>query len=453
MTLSLFDDGAITYQRIKQWAKAQRCSVSDLIVLAPQNDPFYTGTPNDWALGQWFADLWHTFGYDKAHLRRVHYQIISQRPAVTFPNGKPYENTVECWDLLNLASKAARYLRLVDPEAFNDRRTPEVMLFAERDEADPTVRVHGTYGMQHLFTFPDFPDPPYYSVSGYYPVQSYHLEVWCEKSTMNDVLAPLCQRYGANLQTGMGEMSITATLALVHRLVEAGKPARILYVSDFDPAGQSMPVAVSRKLEYFVRTYDLNLDIRVFPVVLTLEQVQYYQLPRTPIKETERRRVGFEQRHGEGAVELDALEALYPGELAAVIERCLQQYYDVTLAERMREQQIQAEAALERVWQQVMDGHEQELQQARAEHERLKALVEQQVGAYGEWMATLWTHLRRELERAARQVEMPPLPEAYCYGELGEGLYNSLRDYLTQVEAYKQFQGRVSELVDGEVEG
>ena len=95
---------------------------------------------------------------------------------------------------------------------------------------------------------------------------------------MNDVLAPLCERYGANLQTGMGEMSITATLALVHRLQQANKPARILYVSDFDPAGQSMPVAVSRKIEYFVRTLGFELDIRLFPVVLTLEQVQYYQL-------------------------------------------------------------------------------------------------------------------------------------------------------------------------------
>ncbi len=56
---------------------------------------------------------------------------------------------------------------------------------------------------------------------------------------------------------------------------------------------------------------DLSVDVRVFPVVLTLDQVQYYQLPRTPIKETERRRGGFEGRYGEDAVELDALEALY----------------------------------------------------------------------------------------------------------------------------------------------
>src|SRR5438270_1797657 len=75
---------------------------------------------------------------------------------------------------------------------------------------------------------------------------------------------------------------------------------------------QSMPVAVSRKIEYFVRTLGLDLDVRLFPVVLTLDQVQYYELPRTPIKETERRRGGLEDRYGQAAVEVDALEALHP---------------------------------------------------------------------------------------------------------------------------------------------
>src|SRR5437879_12646641 len=107
---------------------------------------------------------------------------------------------------------------------------------------------------------------------------------------MNDVLEPLCKRYGANLQTGLGELSITATLALAHRLQEANKPARILYVSDFDPAGQSMPVAVSRKMEYFVRTIGLVVDVRVFPVALTLDTVEYYGCPGTTLKEPERRR-------------------------------------------------------------------------------------------------------------------------------------------------------------------
>jgi hypothetical protein len=46
------------------------------------------------------------------------------------------------------------------------------------------------------------------------------------------------------------------------------------------------------------------------PLALTLAQVQQYRLPRIPIKESDRRKPGFEDTYGEGAVELDALEAL-----------------------------------------------------------------------------------------------------------------------------------------------
>ncbi len=251
------------------------------------------------------------------------------------PNGKPYENTEECWGVLNLASKAARYLRLVDPGAFVDRRNDGVVEFAEKGANDPEVYLDGYVG-RYDYGFPAFPDLPGYKVSGFRGEQAYHLEVWCEKSTMNDVLLPLCESYGANLQVGSGGLSITATLSLVQRLERANKPARIFYVSDFDPAGQSMPVAVSRKMEYFLHTLGLTIDVRLFPVVLTAEQVRYFQLPRTPIKESERRKESFEQQYGTGAVELDALEALYPGKLAEVLRGHMEAYYDADLAERVR---------------------------------------------------------------------------------------------------------------------
>src|SRR5438876_5742461 len=101
----------MNYDEIKHLARETEQRVTDLIPLAPQNDPFYTGTPGDWALADWFAVLWQLFNYrTKVHIRRVHYQIISQAPPILLPNGKPYDNTEECSGLLNLASKAARYL-------------------------------------------------------------------------------------------------------------------------------------------------------------------------------------------------------------------------------------------------------------------------------------------------------------------------------------------------------
>lgn len=43
---------------IKELAKEQGCSVKNLLVLAPQNDPFYAGVADTQrAAGEWLADL------------------------------------------------------------------------------------------------------------------------------------------------------------------------------------------------------------------------------------------------------------------------------------------------------------------------------------------------------------------------------------------------------------
>jgi len=260
---------------------------------------------------------------------------------------------------------------------------------------------------------------------------------------MNDVLEPLCQQYGMNLQTGLGELSITASLALVHRLEEAGKPARIFYVSDFDPAGQSMPVSVSRKVEYFVRTLGLDVDVRVFPVILTAEQVQSYQLPRTPIKETERRRGGFEDRYGEGAVELDALEALYPGEVHHLLSQCIAYYYDPTLASRTREVQVALERDLGTIWQQVTGRFSGDIEALRAVHAHLQQEFGARMAGYSEQLQAVWQAMRSELDLSIPDLADYPLPLPVFADEFGDGLYDTARDYLEQLEAYKQFQGKL----------
>lgn len=435
------------YGQIKQLSKSMGVRVTDLIALAPQNDPFYTGTPNDWALGQWFADLWQAFGYgDGVHLRRIHYQIISQNPVMLLPNGTPYENTMECWDLLNLASKAARYLGLVSAAAFVDRRNADAVEHAVYTTTAPDAHVW-SYLSRYDFQFPDFPTLPHYALSGYEANQGYHLEIWCEKSTMNDVLLPLCEQYGANLQIGSGELSITAALSLVGRLQRAGRPARIFYVSDFDPAGQSMPVAMSRKVEYFVETLGLDLDIRVFPVVLTLDQVREYALPRTPIKETERRRAGFEGRYGEGAVELDALEALYPGVLADILRSYMGSYYDQTLAERVYRAEEQLRMDLGVVEDAVVGAYGQELETLKQEHEALKQAYTAQMEGYSQRVRELWQAMSRDLRANLLDIHQYPVPQPYAAEEIGEGLYNSARNYLAQIAAYKEFQGKDAEAV------
>jgi hypothetical protein len=307
------DQDCPDYDDLKKLAEKLGRPPATLIVLVPQNDPFYI-TPNREAEAEWFAEIWQRFDCQPGtHNRRIHYVLISQERPVLMPNGRPYENTVECFMFLNGASRDARYLGLVQVRDLVDRRNDEAVInLPDDDETSATIF---TGGGLHDYVPPSFETPRLRIDPPVIP-QRFHVEIWCEKSTMNDVLMPLGERYGVNVVTGIGELSLTRCAELVDR-AKASRPVRVLYLSDFDPAGASMPVAVARKIEFMLRSEGHDLDIQVRPIVLTHEQCRQYRLPRTPIKASENRAARFEARFGEGATELDALEALHPGELGS----------------------------------------------------------------------------------------------------------------------------------------
>lgn len=435
----------LNYEFLKDLAKQQKVKVTDLIALAPHNDPFYVGKPNDLDLGRWFANLWRRFGYNRGvHLRRVHYQIISQNPPIKLPDGTTYENTERCWDILGMASKMARYLELVDPAAFVDRRNHDPLIFVSEDpDFEPSIDIDARRWDNEI-RLPGFPELPDFYIADYQSPQTYHLEIWCEKTTMDDVLVPICRQYQANLIRGVGELSITATLELANRIADAGKPARIFYISDFDPAGKSMPVAVARKAEYFIRKAGGAADVRLFPIVLTEQQVRQFRLPRTPIKETERRRDSFEQRFGSGATELDALEALFPGRLRQIVQTALNPYYDFGLARRTEEAEEVLRRDLDQKRQAILDGHASEVAALEAEYQQISAALQARLADHLRRRAALWETITDELREEKPDITDYPLPRPEEADELGEGLYNSQREYFEQIQAYKDFQGKAS---------
>jgi hypothetical protein len=124
------------------------------------------------------------------------------------------------------------------------------------------------------------------SVEGYGYVpgdQRYLVEVWVEKSTVDDVLQPICDRWAANLVSSVGFQSITSVITLLKRITELQKPTRIFYISDFDPAGDRMPVSVARQLEYWLDQFAKGADIKL--IVRQLEDTmlpplwQWFLLP------------------------------------------------------------------------------------------------------------------------------------------------------------------------------
>ena len=428
------------YAAIKQIAKDAGISIKDLCALAPKNDPFYCGSKGQTAKGTWFAQFWKDFNYTEGvHLRRVHYQLVSQQPAPMRPDGKPYENTLASWAYLLEAGKAARYLGLVQVTAFVDRRNPDPILHtAYRQNEEPGWRVNRWRTFD--FDLPRWPGLPEIDTQGYNADQPYHLEIWVEKTTMNDVLLPLCRRYDINLITGAGELSITAANNALQRIQNANVPAVIFYIADFDPAGYGMPVSIARKMEYLRQSfYDLP-TITLHPIALTADQVRYFDLPRTPIKATELRKAKFEQVFGSGAVELDAIEALYPGRLATITEKEILRYYDPDLNLAHQHALEAFTTALE--WEKAlcMIPYANDIARIQEDFEDAVNDFEDTISPIATELPEIIAKIEDSLTYIDIDLFAHPQPEPEPADEYTDPLYDSDRHYLTQLEAYQHYR-------------
>jgi hypothetical protein len=434
--------------------------VSTLYVLDGWTDPFYIGEVR--AKGaQWFARIWRDLGIPLGyHYRRIHYKMISQDPPLPFfmdvdskhfRAGEPYLNTDAHWNALNNACKDAVALGLIPLDAFSDARNPNPILYLAQPSEGQVGAVTGGEAILYSAAF-HMPRLPRYGevipgagsfLPGVVP-QPYHIEIWAEKSTMNDILEPLARRYRLNLITGVGELSATACREFINRLDD--RPARIIYITDFDPAGRSMPVAVARKIEYELYRQGLDNDVQVRPIILTHDQCVRYRLPRTPIKETEQRAGRFEARFGEGATELDALEALHPGVFARLVTEEIARYWNPDHSQEVQDQIETFQMELDGIQAGVYDDHEAELAAFDAEiaalNEQLRA-VNEQAAALQERMKPTWQAM------AAKLADEEPEPEITCpefdADEDEDPLFDSTRDYIEQIDRYKAHQGKPTE--------
>lgn len=95
------------------------------------------------------------------------------------------------------------------------------------------------------------------------------------------------------------------------------------------------------------------------------------------------------------------------------------------------------------VWHQVVEGFAGDLNALRSEYEQLQREYAGRMSGYSERLQGLWQVMKSELDLSVPQLEHYPLPYPLYSEEIGDGLYNSERDYLEQLEAYKEFQGKL----------
>src|SRR5579864_6335363 len=282
------------YADLKALADELRRPLDTLYALDAKNDPYMAGLPYRSERAAWFVGLYNRLKFRLGiHVRNIFYKLVSQRDLVVLFNGKSFENTVECFALLSDASRDARYLDLIRAEAIIDRRNPPPII-NDRYYAEPaqTHIVDGgivSHAFGHDYVAPSLTLPEMVLIAEPHIGQRYHLEIWIEKSTFNEVLLPLGVQYGINIATFVGEVSATACKNLVDRAIAAGRPVRIFHITEFDPGGRSMPVAAAAKIDFFAKRSGRDLDIRLEHVALTEEQCIEYELPKKMVKEKELR--------------------------------------------------------------------------------------------------------------------------------------------------------------------
>jgi hypothetical protein len=481
------------------------------LTLQADTDPFsiLDGNPRYEQWAQWFTSLFQQCYPDArpgspVHLRRIHYRLVSSETPIPMVGSvaqdyvicefwvvpaqgnkkkgqvlgdvRPnvYLNDEDCWLRLCKAAKWARHLGYIRGDLIEDNRSPDAIgsLDPIPLEVDPGFYVSDDWEdvradildgcRDRLPVRPAFPSAPEFprlaaSVGDFRwwdPPAPHHLEIWVEKSTMNDVLQPICERHGIFLQALVGESSLTRTNDLVQRIAgNGGKPVRIFYLSDFDPAGNSMPCAMSRRLEHKIRSENPEADVQVTHLLLTLDQVHHYNLPTSPIKPSEKRQQVFMRRFGvDGAVELDALEALYPGELEKLVMGALEPYieakrdwradlrsFDSDLDDLADEANAGAINEFRERINRNRDWYKAIRDEFTAEYEKARAKAVVKLQELAEDHADLAAEMEIYLENNEPEIDLAQ-PEPNTVYET-RPLFDSEREYLDQMHHYRLHKG------------
>lgn len=318
-------------------------AIGKALVLAPQNDPLNLDRPDNHRLGKWFGELAYGIGEGR-HLRAYYYALIGRQ----WPDGKTFVNDLRSWKKLLKVSKFARWLK--NPET-GKRYIAFDAVVDERNEK-PITKIRPVtlpINPSVMSSAPQIDVPEhtpsfsaFVSTQDWIVAQHYRLVLWGEKTSLNEILGPLADRYDADLYLPTGEMSDTQIYEMARAGADDGRIMVVFTFSDCDPSGYQMPTSIAHKLRLLQLTEFPNLRFRVVPVGLTPDHVKTWRtddgrmLPSTPLKKTEKRAGGWTAKHGVEQTEIDAAIVLMPARLRKLAEDAIGCWYDKTLRARVR---------------------------------------------------------------------------------------------------------------------
>jgi hypothetical protein len=167
--------------------------------------------------------------------------------------------------------------------------------------------------------------------------QNYHVEVWCEKDAVSNILQPVCRKWDVSFMANRGYTSQSAMWRSCQRFkyaIEDEKEIVIIYLGDHDPSGIDMVRDIIDRTELLTDGQNIN----TCHIALILDQINEYKPPENPAKVTDSRYETYRNKHGESCWELDALR---PDVLADILEKEIMNWIDLDEFGRIEKQEAE----------------------------------------------------------------------------------------------------------------
>lgn len=214
-------------------------------------------------------------GYHPMTVRQVYYQLVSRQVI---------ENNRSAYQAVSNVLVAARRDGTIPWEWIEDRLRRPRTVAMWNNLADFAETVRRAYRRDVWDTQPGY------------------VEVWVEKDALSGIFEDVLQPYGVTLNVGRGFDGWSSIKNAADRY-EDREDVTVLYFGDFDPSGEDMVRSLRERLS------ELGSNPEIIKCALTHEDVEHYSLPPALTKPTDTRSAAFVARHGDIAVELDALPA------------------------------------------------------------------------------------------------------------------------------------------------
>lgn len=234
-------------------------------------------------------------------LRQLYYQLVSR---------DVIPNTVRDYKRLGTLVSKARKLGLISWYAIEDRAR-NIKSNTHWTSPQEIIRAAiSSYKIDHwdVQYQPDF-----------------RVQVWIEKEALIGVIAPVCRRYDVPFLACKGFMSDSELWSVAQDMLrhysDHYQQTVILHFGDHDPSGIDM----TRDNEERAILYSHPLAVQVHRVALNYDQIEQYDPPPNPAKQTDTRYEGYARAFGDTSWELDALR---PEVLAELVENNIRNYVD-----------------------------------------------------------------------------------------------------------------------------